>query len=437
LTQSRVDDQHEAGLPYEELLEFLYLTPVGLIKFKPCGTIVMVNPMAVQLLMPLLRTPELTNIYAALQSLVPDLQARIAGFAAVEGEFSDRMVVHPQGTATFLTLAVNKISPASFMVVIEDISRARQQEARIREDQQRLRAIFNNIRDYAIYMVDPAGRLDGWNRSLNRVGGWNRGDVAGASLEIFLPPGKDGADKVAGLLGRARQGGSAEIECWVYRKDGSAFWGSTIATMLPDGNGCPNGFVLLTRDLTERKLKEDQLVTFATTDPLTGALNRRAGEARLADAFNTWQRSAAAFGLAMVDVDHFKSVNDTWGHDTGDAVLVSLTRLFGEKLRDRDLVIRWGGEEFLLLLHNVNHDVATMVAERVRGAIEMTEIQHGGSPIRVTASIGIAIVSTADTCPEDLVRQADQALYAAKRGGRNRVGASWSSAPRSPENPSG
>jgi diguanylate cyclase (GGDEF)-like protein/PAS domain S-box-containing protein len=419
--QSAVEERLADCSACEELIEFLYLTPVGIIQFQPCGAIDMANPAAVQLLIPLAPGGELTNVYAALRGLAPDLHGLVDAFAAPSGQICDQMQLPVPGTRTVLTLGLHKISPSSFMAVIEDISHAIEQEERIRDDQQRLRAIFDNIRDYAIYTVDIAGRLDGWNRSLDRVGGWGQADVVDLPVAAFFSSGADGAETVASLLNRARQGGSAEIEGWVFRKDASAFWGSTVATVLPNREGQPNGFVFVTRDLTERKRMEDRLVILATTDPLTGAHNRRAGEAGLADAFKQWNRYGRRFAVAMVDIDHFKSVNDKWGHDFGDAVLVSLTRVFHDKLRDKDLVIRWGGEEFLLLLPDTNRDVAATAAERVRSAIETAEIAHGAERIKVTASIGIAMVTEGDDAADDPVKRADQALYAAKRGGRNRI----------------
>jgi diguanylate cyclase (GGDEF)-like protein/PAS domain S-box-containing protein len=419
--QIAIDARPPANSPCEGLIEFLYLTPVGLIEFQPCGTIDMANPAAAQLLLPLVRGAELSNIYEALQTLAPDLRNRVTRFTPPSGQICDQLQLPVPGTHTVLTLGINKINPGAFMAVIQDISRAIEQEERIRDDQQRLRAIFDNIRDYAIYTVDITGRLDGWNRSLNRVGGWDRADVAGASVACFFSVAADGAELVADLLNRARQGGSAEIEGWVFRKDGSAFWASTVATALPDRDGRPHGFVFVTRDLTERKRMEDRLVTLATTDPLTGTYNRRAGEAGLADAFKQWSRYASAFTVAMIDIDHFKNVNDRWGHDVGDNVLVYLTGLFREKLRDKDQVIRWGGEEFLLLFPDTGIDVAQAIAERLRAAIAAAEIPHGSERIAVTASFGVATAAAGDNAADDVIKRADEALYAAKRTGRNRV----------------
>ena len=263
------------------------------------------------------------------------------------------------------------------------------------------------------------GRLDRWNRSLDRLAGWKRDDVTGASAGMFFLSPAAGGDAFTALPNRARQAGSAEAEEWMLRKDGNAFWGSTVATVLPDREGRPNGFVFVTRE-TERKRMEDRLVTLAATDPLTGAHDRRAGAAEPADASTQWNRTARGFAVARVDIDHVKAINDQWGHDVGETVSARLASVFRDTLRDKDWVMRWGGEEFLLLLPQTNVEGAGRIAERVRGAVESAFIMHEAERISVTASIGIAAAVEGDGCVDDVIRRADQALYAAKRGGRNR-----------------
>jgi diguanylate cyclase (GGDEF)-like protein len=203
-----------------------------------------------------------------------------------------------------------------------------------------------------------------------------------------------------------------------------------VATALPDRDENIKGFVLVTRDLTARKLIEDRLVALATTDPLTGASNRRAGEDRLAEAFGRWRRYQRSFVVLMIDCDRFKATNDRWGHDGGDAVLVALVKLCREITRETDATIRWGGEEFLLLLPETSHSTALAAAERLRQAIEAATIECRGQIIRSTVSIGVAQPGETDTCADDAVRRADRALYRAKNGGRNRVVDDDSAAPQ-------
>jgi diguanylate cyclase (GGDEF)-like protein/PAS domain S-box-containing protein len=406
---------------YEALLEFLYLTPVGIMRFRPDGTVELANAAAVQLLLPLARTADLSNLYTVFAVAAPDLRARIERYRAPTGPICDQMQVAVPGSRTVLTLGINKIDPDTLMAVVQDITIAIEQELRIRADQQRFRAIFENIRDYAICIIDLDGRIDEWNRSLQRLGGWEAADVTDAAIDILFPP--DGVDRAesAALLDRARQHGTAEFEGWCVRKDGNAFWGNTVATVLPDADGRATGYVLVIRDLTERKQHEDRLVALAATDPLTGAANRRSGEAALKAALLDWRRHGYGFAVLMIDCDHFKSINDRWGHDAGDAVLVDLVRICGENVREADTIIRWGGEEFLLLMPRTGVETALAVAERVRAALQDAEIRHGADVIRITVSIGVAEASANDASADSIVRRADQALYEAKDAGRNRV----------------
>jgi PAS domain-containing protein len=153
-------------------LEFLYLTPVGIIKFRPDGTIEMANAAAAQLLIPLAAQADMSDIYRLFAGILPDLRQQIEHFEPIAGAICDQIQVSVPGTRIVLTIGINKINSGTLMAVVQDISRATEQERRIRDDQERFRAIFENIRDCAICTVDLDGRIDGWNRSLNRLGGW-------------------------------------------------------------------------------------------------------------------------------------------------------------------------------------------------------------------------------------------------------------------------
>ena len=402
-------------------LSSCYLVPVGLVKFRPDGAIEMANPVAAQLLMPLAPASDMSNLYRVLSPAVPDLQQRIAAFQGPSGSICDQLQVTVPPTRTVLTLNINKIDPGTLMATVQDITRAIERETRIREDQQRFRVIFENVRDHAIYTVDADGRIDTWNGTLARIGGWSPEDVLGAPLGIFFPEDPIHQAQSVSLLDRASQFGTAEVESWRVRKDGSRYWGNTIAACLPDQDGRANGYVLVTHDLTERKQMEDRLVVLSTTDPLTGARNRRAGETKLEEVFREWRRNQRLFTVLMIDCDNFKVINDTWGHNAGDQVLIALVRICQDKLRDVDNSFRWGGEEFMIILAESKDVSARTVAERLRSALEIAEIGYDGHQIKVTVSIGIAEVRATDGSADDVVNRADRALYAAKNAGRNRV----------------
>ena len=170
-----------------------------------------------------------------------------------------------------------------------------------------------------------------------------------------------------------------------------------------------------------RKL-DAELIRHASQDPLTGVANRRVmweeGQQRIAAA-NPRDASVATL---MIDVDQFKSINDRWGHDGGDQVLVAIAGTLGRHIRERDVLARVGGEEFMVLLHQAEASAAKEAAERLRQAVERETITvPSGETLRCTVSIGYCVSKGKDQTWRDVVIAADQALYAAKLAGRNRV----------------
>jgi diguanylate cyclase (GGDEF)-like protein len=160
----------------------------------------------------------------------------------------------------------------------------------------------------------------------------------------------------------------------------------------------------------------------AITDPLTGLFNRRRFSDVLRREFAVTQRYKNNLSCMMVDLDHFKQINDRFGHDAGDEVLKQTARKLGETLREVDLAARYGGEEFVILLPHTDKVHAAVVAERISDLIRAQRFEFGGESLAVTASFGIADTSDAvEGKSEDLVRAADLALYRAKESGRDRV----------------
>ena len=162
-----------------------------------------------------------------------------------------------------------------------------------------------------------------------------------------------------------------------------------------------------------------QLEELAFSDPLTGLDNRRSMLRRLEAAISGARRHGRPLAVAMLDIDHFKAINDTHGHELGDAVLVLLARRMVDRLRQEDVVGRLGGEEFLVLLPDTDEAAAETVVESLRHAVADAPLVASGRPVRVTVSAGWAVWAGEDG--EELVRRSDEALYAAKAAGRNAV----------------
>lgn len=172
---------------------------------------------------------------------------------------------------------------------------------------------------------------------------------------------------------------------------------------------------LVATDLSE------QMKRLAIVDPLTDVLNRRGFLDAAVGAISRARRSASPLTLVMSDLDHFKRINDTYGHATGDRALRRFATHLTSELRQGDLVGRIGGEEFALLLADTELEDAVRVSERLCHALSIAAIEVGGARIQLTASFGVALLSDADGDVEDLLERADRGLYAAKEAGRNRV----------------
>lgn len=178
-------------------------------------------------------------------------------------------------------------------------------------------------------------------------------------------------------------------------------------------------------DQAESRLKEQAVeieahISRSLTDALTGLPNRRDFNVRLEERMSTWQRRREVFSLLMLDVDHFKKLNDTHGHLAGDKVLTALGAALRGAVRREDVVARYGGEEFAVLLPNTSLEQAMLVAQKVREAVARISVEHDGQEIAITVSGGAASI-LADERTESLIHRADEALYAAKRAGRNRA----------------
>lgn len=169
-------------------------------------------------------------------------------------------------------------------------------------------------------------------------------------------------------------------------------------------------------------LAHDNMQRMAALDPLTGVYNRRFGLIRLHEEFNRAVRGNGPLGVAMLDLDHFKSLNDTYGHLLGDRVLLQVVEAAQRALREGDFIIRYGGEEFILILPGASLQDSLQIAERVRRLIGETTVRDGEQNVQFTASVGVTAYPHDDVeREEDLIHHADQALYQAKNQGRNQI----------------
>lgn len=201
-----------------------------------------------------------------------------------------------------------------------------------------------------------------------------------------------------------------------WHKDGSSFPVAYVCTPIRKA-GEIDGVVLLFEDITQRKQAEEEHRILATTDELTGVANRRAFASKLEVEMARAKRYETSLALIMYDIDHFKLVNDTYGHAVGDEVLKAVTETVRENLRAADTLARWGGEEFIILVPSTDLDGARQTAAKLNAAIAAASLAIVGP---VTASFGVTTLIAGDDSTR-LLKRVDDALYRAKDNGRNRV----------------
>ena len=286
----------------------------------------------------------------------------------------------------------------------------------VREDEAWINLVLDSL-PVRVMRISREYRYLYVNRAYERLWGVRRSAVIGRTVAEIL--GEDLFRLHERHMKAALEGRTVRYQ--VRRRMGDdEFVDSLACVPHVDRQGNPADFFILSVDVTEAVRLEERLHDLASYDPLTGARNRRAFLERAGSELDRCSRAGAPLSFVIVDLDHFKKVNDTWGHATGDEVLKALAETFRRALRPSDIFGRFGGEEFVALLPDADAADAADIAERLRRLTEESEIATPEGVIRVTLSAGHTTALPGDT-PEDLLRRADSALYESKRSGRNRV----------------
>jgi diguanylate cyclase (GGDEF)-like protein/PAS domain S-box-containing protein len=275
--------------------------------------------------------------------------------------------------------------------------------------------MLDSVKDFAICALDRAGRITAWRAGAERLTGHSQADVAGRLLSDLYA---EGSPLDLGLtLAAVVNEGRAEEERVLRRADGTAFRANMVITPIYDGAANLRGFTLVARDVSWRHRLDrnrstliDHLQDIALTDELTGLANRRRWQEDLDREMARARRTRSRLCVGMVDIDGFKPFNDTHGHQAGDELLRATASAWTEVLRATDLLARYGGDEFLLLLPDCPIDEAMVVIDRIRAA----------TPGELTCSVGLTS-SNGEEEPQGVLSRADRALYDAKREGRNGV----------------
>jgi diguanylate cyclase (GGDEF)-like protein/PAS domain S-box-containing protein len=289
------------------------------------------------------------------------------------------------------------------------------------------KVLIDTIYD-GFYFTDSDRRIMFWNKSAERITGFIAEEVLGhrCSDNILIHVDGKGNNLCLGMCPLAatiEDGSSRESEVYLHHKNGHRLPVWIRITPIRDTKGVIVGGAELFTDLSPRNalaLRIEELERHALLDNLTQLANRYYIERELEGRFSEMQRYGLSFGLLLMDIDHFKRFNDTYGHDIGDLVLKTVARTLSYIGRPFDLFGRWGGEEFIGITRNIDISALTTIGSRCRAMVENTQMETAGLRLNVTVSLG-ATMARLDDSIKSLIKRADTLLYMAKEKGRNCV----------------
>lgn len=287
--------------------------------------------------------------------------------------------------------------------------------------------LIDNLHD-GVYFVDCNRIITYWNRGAEHLTGYTEADAVGkkCSDNFLRHVNEQGCELCLGgcpLEATLKDGESREAEVFLLHKSGHRVPVSVRVAPMADGNGQIIGAVETFSDNSAKKDVErraEEFETLAFRDALTGVANRRYLDLKLQQAIQEVEKLGRKIGLLMIDVDYFKQVNDTYGHATGDTVLRTVCQTLAHGMRPKDIVGRWGGEEFLVLAMDVTPAGLQTLAERCRMLVAESAVLIGGKAVKVTISAGATMLQRGDS-EETLFKRADELMYRGKGAGRNRA----------------
>lgn len=321
-------------------------------------------------------------------------------------------------TTKSLMIMENNHLPAK----LQDGKTIRKLKKKISDRDERHRLMTENACDI-IATLDLAGNFTYISPSVEKITGYTPEEVLHHYREIgyYLPGVQKEMDKrrarLKELVKQGERFDPINFEQRQVRKDGVSIYTDTVVSGIYDEDNQFRELLAISRDITQKvKIRRD-IKKLSETDKLTGLDNRLKLDQSLEKVLDQVRNNAAIFALIMIDIDHFKEVNDCFGHLTGDAVLVALAGLLKNSIRAMDLIGRWGGEEFLVILPDTDATGAMKLAEKLRRVVSEN---HFPQQQHITISLGVSVFDD-DTTVDSVIYRADQALYQAKENGKNRV----------------
>ncbi|WP_426400970.1 sensor domain-containing diguanylate cyclase (plasmid) [Ralstonia sp. R-29] len=299
----------------------------------------------------------------------------------------------------------------NFVSVQQDISDYEQAE-----QTNRLLARALDATSDPVMLTDAKARIIFANTAFANSTGYTVDEIQGSTPAMFKS-GKHDEAFYAAMRRSLASGRDFRATFINRRRDGSLYHAEQSISPIFDEKGRISHYVSVSKDITKRVEREQALLRAATKDKLTGLHNRHHGEQLLAERYITARTLEHPLALVMCDIDHFKRINDQFGHPTGDRILVEVADMLRQAVRSRDAVIRWGGEEFMIVLDDCSQTDTVDLAKRI---LDRVNAYEDGEVSALTLSLGLATLAP-DEGIDELIARADSALYDAKRTGRNRL----------------
>jgi diguanylate cyclase (GGDEF)-like protein/PAS domain S-box-containing protein len=291
-----------------------------------------------------------------------------------------------------------------------------------KDSEDRHRLMTDNACDI-IATVDLAGNFTYISPSVERITGYTPAEIVNHYREIgyFLPGVQKEMDRqrerIKKMVEKGEHFDAINFEQRQVRKDGASIYTDTVLSGIYDDENNFRELLAISRDITKKVKIRREMIVLSETDKLTRLYNRMKLDDTLEHELYRAKTTATTFALIMIDVDHFKQINDRFGHLAGDVVLVELAKLFKAMTRSTDLVGRWGGEEFLVILPDTDEWGAIELAEKIRSGVSENCFPEQQ---QITISLGVSVFS-GDATVDSIIHRADQALYQAKKNGKNQV----------------
>ncbi|MES2624719.1 MAG: diguanylate cyclase [Pseudomonadota bacterium] len=312
---------------------------------------------------------------------------------------------------------IEAVAIAAALCFILGFLRIQHIQRRITAAKNRMEAILETTQE-AIIVFDDAGLISESNAAAENLFGYSRTELQNMNVKTFMRKTTDSGEGTCPLLEISSDHSQHLSDIEAVKQSGAIIpLEINIGHTVIDGM---NKHICAARDVSVRKAAERVLMEQATTDELTGVMNRRSVLKSASEIFAIARRHERPLSVVMIDADNFKQINDTYGHDAGDKVLIALTACIADDLRTSDLFGRFGGEEFIVVMPEAAIDEATVAAKRMLERIRALRVTVSSRQIRFTVSIGISSMNDEATELKELIHMADTALYAAKHAGRDR-----------------